>query len=277
MSRKNKKGENGKVLMVGGSETYTGAVTLAGLATLRSGVDWVTIAAPKKVAWTINSLTPDLITIKLPGKILKKTHAKKIIAESKKHDILLMGNGLGLENETIQAVKLINEKINKPKVMDADAIKVLRLEELSNTIITPHLKEVEMILMNSFISMKKINKIGQEKNVEKRAKLIKETIGNEFFENNIILLKGPVDSIIGKKIVYNKTGNQGMTKAGTGDVLAGLVAGFLAQSNDPLESARKAAKVNGQIGDVLLKQRKGFTYLASDMVQDISKFLNRKP
>ena len=62
-----------------------------------------------------------------------------------------------------------------------------------------------------------------------------------------------------------------MTKGGTGDVLAGLCAGFLAQSKDQLQSAVNASIVNKHIGDLLLKKKKGFTYLASDMVEEISK------
>jgi len=64
-----------------------------------------------------------------------------------------------------------------------------------------------------------------------------------------------------------------MSKAGTGDVLAGLTAGFLAQSKNLIQSAINAAYYNGLIGDILLKKKKGFTYLASDMVEEIKKIL----
>ena len=100
-------------------------------------------------------------------------------------------------------------------------------------------------------------------------------------KNNVILLKGEIDAIISKgKIKYNKTGNAGMTKAGTGDVLAGLCVGFLAQSKDLFQSAVNAAYFNGLIGDILLKKKKGFTYLASDMVEEIKKlkkYLTKQP
>ena len=66
-----------------------------------------------------------------------------------------------------------------------------------------------------------------------------------------------------------------MTKGGTGDVLAGLAAGFLAQSKDLLQSAVNAAYYNGLIGDILLKRKKGFTYLASDMVGEIKRVLKK--
>ena len=66
-----------------------------------------------------------------------------------------------------------------------------------------------------------------------------------------------------------------MSKAGTGDVLAGLTAGFLAQSKDLLQSAVNAAYFNGLIGDILLKKKKGFSYLASDMVEEIKKIVGK--
>src|SRR3989344_5285882 len=62
------KGQNGTVLIVGGSEEYVGAVALAGIAALRSGADLVNIAAPEKTAWAISCLSPDLITTKIKGK-----------------------------------------------------------------------------------------------------------------------------------------------------------------------------------------------------------------
>jgi NAD(P)H-hydrate epimerase len=94
-------------------------------------------------------------------------------------------------------------------------------------------------------------------------------------KNNVILLKGKIDIIISKdKVFFNKTGNAGMTKGGTGDVLAGLCAGFLSQSKDLLQSAINAAYFNGLIGNILLKKKKGFTYLASDMVDEIKRLRN---
>ena len=111
------------------------------------------------------------------------------------------------------------------------------------------------------------------KNIEKKALLIKKTLKNKI-KNNIIIVTGPVDVIISKnRILYNKTGNAGMTKGGTGDVLAGLAAGFLAQNKNLLQSAINATYINGLIGDILLKKKKGFTYLASDMVEEIKKII----
>ena len=86
------------------------------------------------------------------------------------------------------------------------------------------------------------------------------------------MLKGPTDIIISRnKIAYNRTGNQGMTKAGTGDVLAGLVVGFLAKTQDLFKSAVAGSFINGYIGDILLKKKKGYSFIASDIVEDLAK------
>ena len=140
-----KKGDNGRVLVIGGSKDYIGAVALAGLAALRSGCDWVTIAAPEKVAWAINAISPDLVTIKLKGDYFSLKHYSEIAKLAKKHDIVLLGNGLGLRKETKSFVKKIIKKINNPKVIDADGIKSLSLGDLENSIITPHIKELEIL------------------------------------------------------------------------------------------------------------------------------------
>ena len=140
---------------------------------------------------------------------------------------------------------------------------------MNNSILTPHAKELEILLKNSNIKLSIIKKINKEKNINKKISIIKKSIK---IKNNIILLKGPTDIIISKnKTAFNKTGNAGMTKAGTGDVLAGLCAGYLAQTNDLFQSAVNAAYISGLIGDILLKKKKGYSYLASDMVDEIKK------
>ena len=243
------KGDNGKVLVIGGSKDYAGAVALAGLAALRSGVDWVTIAAPEKVGWAINSLSPDLVVKKYKGDDFCASRAKDILNFEKGFDAVLIGNGIGMHARSF--VKKYVKETKKPIVIDADALKHVRLQDVKNAILTPHKGEFDILLKNS-----KLNKSNYKK----------------FLKNNIILLKGRIDEIISKnKTYYNKTGNAGMTKAGTGDVLAGLCVGYLGQGLSLLQSAVNAAYFNGLAGGILLKKKKGFTYLASDLVEEIRR------
>jgi NAD(P)H-hydrate epimerase len=248
------KGQNGEVLIIGGSEDYIGCLALAGLAALRTGVDWVTIAAPEKVAWAISCLSPDLITKKCKGNYFTLKNYKEIIDLAENHDAILIGNGIGKKPKTRLFVKKLVKTIKKPLVIDADGIKAISLDDSDNAILTPHHKEFELLLKNTKINEKQLkNKI----------------------KNNIIIQKGKVDFIITKdKTLKNKTGNEGMTKGGTGDVLAGLAVGFLAQKLTPLQASINAAYINGKIGDYL-KKRKGYSFIASDLVNDYEKIIRK--
>jgi len=244
------KGDNGKVLIIGGSRDYVGAVALAAIAALRSGVDWVTVAAPEKVGWAINALSPDLVVKKYKGDDFCASRAKDILNFEKSFNAILIGNGIGMHAKGF--VKKFVKETKKPLVIDADALKHIRLQDVKNAILTPHHREFEILLKNS-----NLNKDNYKK----------------YLKNNIILLKGRIDEIIStSKIYYNKTGNAGMTKGGTGDVLAGLCVGYLGQGLSLMQSAINAAYFNGLAGDILLKKKKGFTYLASDLAKEIIRF-----
>jgi ADP-dependent NAD(P)H-hydrate dehydratase / NAD(P)H-hydrate epimerase len=247
------KGDNGRILVIGGSEDYTGAVYLAAKSTaaLRAGVDIVRVAAPEKVAWAINSISPDLITVKLKGKNLGLAHYNSLQKLVEVCDVFLIGNGLSLgSSQKKLATKLIKNNPGKLKVIDADAIKAIRLQDAKNAILTPHKGEFSILLKNSGLN---------ENNFQKQ------------LGSNVILLKGAVDKIISKEhTALNKTGNPGMTVGGTGDVLAGLCAGYLAQSNDLFKSACTAAYVNGFVGDKLYK-RYGNGLIANDFLGEIAR------
>jgi ADP-dependent NAD(P)H-hydrate dehydratase / NAD(P)H-hydrate epimerase len=259
LKRKDHKGSNGRVLVVGGSKDYVGAPALAAMAALRTGVDIVTVCAPEKVAWAINSYTPDIITKKFLGDELNLTHTKEIVTLSERHDVVLIGNGLGQNKELV--LRLLRD-ISKPLVLDADAVKVIPLDTVSNAILTPHTKEFEMLYGNT---AKKFPY--NDKDMDANIKNIMPFIGN-----NIILLKRPVDIIFSKeKKQLNRSGHNSMTVGGTGDILAGICAGYLAQGALPYEVAVHAAMVNGKLGEYMFKW-KGYGYTAYDMVQELWRF-----
>jgi len=256
------KGENGKVLVVGGSKDYVGAVALAGLAALRAGCDIVVIAAPEKAAWAINAMSPDLITKKIDCEYFTSKNANEILRIAKDFDVVLIGNGISLRSKDF--VRKIVKKIKKPLVIDADGIKSISFKDVKNAVITPHPKELEMLLRNS--GKEKLIKIKDHKLLIRK---LQDIVGN-----NVLLVKGRVDMIISKNnIAFNHTGNEGMTKGGTGDVLAGICAGFLAQSKDPFKSAAAAAWINGHVGDLLYKRQHGPIFLASDMIEELKRLI----
>jgi len=247
------KGENGVVLVIGGSRDLVGALYLAAksLAIMRAGADLVLVAAPEKIAWTLNKMSPDLIAVKMKGDHLTENHFFDMKKYIEKADVLLIGNGIGQEQG---AKKLVNKliKVDKPKIIDADAIKAIKIQDVSNAVLTPHAKEFEILLKNSGL---------KENELQKNLK------------DNVVLLKGKVDKIISKdRIVENKTGNAGMTVGGTGDVLAGITAGFVSQSDDLFEAALKAAKIMGEIGDKL-EEEFCYGFIASDFLKEIPEFM----
>ncbi|MEE9524993.1 MAG: NAD(P)H-hydrate dehydratase [Candidatus Woesearchaeota archaeon] len=259
--REQRKGENGRVLTIGGSVDLIGAPAMAALAALRSGIDLSVVAAPEKVAYTINSYSPDLITKKFEGEFFNWDNVKDVIEFAENFHVIIIGNGLGLEPATFDFVKEIVERLPQPKVIDADAIKALRGAEFTNSVLTPHSKEFQ-ILTDEILP----------EGLEKRTPIVKHFAGRD----RVFLLKAPVDIITdGERVHYNKTGNDGMTIGGTGDVLAGITAGFIAQGGELFESAAAAAQLAGKIGDYLLK-KKGYGFTASDMIELIPEFRKKE-
>ncbi len=254
----------GHLLVIGGSDLYSGSPALVGtaaLASLRTGVDLITIAAPRRAATIIASFAPDLITYPLEGNFLDKKHLKTLLKLTEGKMAVVIGNGLERRKETLSTINEFLKKIKLPCVIDADAIhavsknkKVIR----ENFIITPHQQEF-YILTN----IKIINKPLKEK-----IKIVKESASKL---KTTILLKGNPDIISnGKQIAINKTGNVYLTKGGTGDTLAGICGSLLAQNNKPFESACAAAYINGKAGDIVAKNYKQ-SLIASDIIKAIPK------
>ena len=262
------KGENGYALIVGGSEEYVTAPALSGLAALRSGCDSVTVAAPEKIAWTINQISLDLITHKVIGNSLNIKNAKELAKFADRFDAVLVGNGMTRASDKF--CQTFIKKFQGLKVIDADALKSASFRDFKNSIITPHEKELEIMLINSgkeFLLPKlKIS------NAKEKADILQGNLRYFLQNDNVIVVKGATDIIISKnKIYFNRTGNQGMTKAGTGDVLAGLAVGFLAKTKDLFKSAAAAAYINGYFGDLQLKNKKGYCFIASDILKDLKE------
>jgi len=247
------KGDNGRVLIIGGSKDYAGAVMLAtlSLTALRGGTDLVTVAAPEKVAWTINKILPDIVTKKMKGEYFSEQNCEMIEKNLDRYDVMLIGPGISETEKTRRFITRLskNKQFNEmTKVIDADAIKLISLKDVDNAIFTPHHKEFEILLKNSELT---------ERNIKANLK------------NNVILLKGKQDKIISKtKTETNKTGNEGMTVGGTGDVLAGLCAGLASQGLSLFDAAHTSAYILGTIGDKLGKKL-GNGFIASDFLSEI--------
>ncbi|KYH41408.1 MAG: carbohydrate kinase, partial [Candidatus Bathyarchaeota archaeon B63] len=141
------KGDFGRLLIVGGSEAFSGAPALAALAALRAGVDLAYVAAPRDTAYAISSMSPDMITLKLEGSHLNRENLPVVRRFLEKASAVVIGPGLGLHRETIEAVdELIKdvERRKMPLLLDADGLKAFsgskrRLE--TPAVLTPHAGE----------------------------------------------------------------------------------------------------------------------------------------
>ncbi len=256
--RTSHKGENGRVLIIGGSEDYVGAPALVGmaaLATLRGGADLVTVAAPEKVAWAINCIAPDIITQKIACRNFTPKQVKSVLKLATGVDVVELGNGIAFTPGAKEFMQQVVHRVKMPLVLDAAALRVVRFQDVERSVFLPHAKEYEALLAHSKI---------HESDVQK-------CLGT-----NVLVKKGHPKTVImtKDKIAYNWTGNAGMTHGGTGDVLAGIVAGLIAQGNDAFLAARVAAYVNGKAGELLYKKM-GFGYLASDLMSVFPEILRR--
>jgi NAD(P)H-hydrate epimerase len=235
-----------RVLVVGGSPDYVGAVYLAGIAALRSGADSVIVMAPEKVAWALSTLSPDLMTRKLSGTVLSTAHEAAIRRQLATADVLVLGNGAGTNPRTAALMRTLM-RWSGPKVIDADALKVLKGSAVCNAILTPNEGEWSLLA---------------------RASDVPKLLAN----GNVVIKKARSTEILaGKKVLRARRTNQGLGKAGTGDVLAGLCAGYLAQGLPLTDAAKEAVRVGSAVADVLTKKKKGYYFLASDLVEELAK------
>lgn len=241
------KGDFGRLVVIGGSENFTGAPAFSALAATKCGVDLVYVASPEKTAETISSYSPDLITIRLPGNHMNPGSIAELEPWLKISDTIILGPGIGLHEDTAEFVWKVTklaESLNKPLVLDADALKIFgrRRRKLRNqTVMTPHSGEF------AAVSQRKTPE-NLELKIEAAEQLAKEV-------GSIIILKGPVDIITdGNRTKLNRTHNPFMTVGGTGDVLTGIVGAFMAQHFDPFRAAVAATFLNGLAGEILISE-----------------------
>ena len=259
------KGENGRVLIVGGSKDFSGAPALAALAALRAGVDLAYIAAPSSTANAIRSFSPNLIVCSYPGEYLTEKAFPMIEKLLPRCDAVAVGPGLGLEAETMDSCLTLIEKCSSlglPMVVDADAIKALarntEVVKESTTVITPHAGEFKILTGVMLPS--------EAEDWEKRIEVVKENAGRL---GVTLLLKAHYDIITdGERVKVNRTGSPGMTVGGTGDVLTGITLAFLAQGASPFRAAVAAAFINGYAGE-LLSKKMGYHFTALDLVETL--------
>lgn len=266
------KGNNGRLLVVGGSADYSGAPAIAGMAAIGAGADLVYVASPQKAAEAIKSTSPDLIVKSLNGDKLSLEHVEEILEISEKVDAVLIGPGAGIDEDTSKLFNVLVTKIKKPIVLDADALKQVELSLIKNRediILTPHIFEFKSFFkVNNDLKLdidsydfKKV-----DKNITEFQQIARQIKGT-------VIVKGQYDLILsGTKFRINKSGNPGMTVGGTGDALAGITTGLLTNGLNTFDSACLGVFINGLAGDEAFKE-KGNGFSATDLVSYIGNVI----
>ncbi len=253
------KGNFGHALLLAGSFGKMGAAVLCAQACLRAGVGLLTVHVP--------ALGVDILQNSVPEAMV----ATGAIAVLDRYASIGIGPGLGTEADAMELLRDVLNKKGAVKdlptspafVLDADALNILSehpelLEQLpAHSILTPHPKEFERLFGKSANDFEKIQ-LAQQKATELKC---------------CIILKGHHTFIAspGNPSYFNSTGNAGMAKGGSGDVLTGLLTGLLAQGYSPLNACILGVYLHGMAGDLAAAAQSQEAMLASDIISHIGE------
>ena len=258
-----RKGDNGTVLIAGGSRFYHGAPVLASMAAMRSGADLVYTAVPRSIITAVRSFSPAIIALPLPDDKLTKGSTNRLLGMlPKKVDSASIGMGMTLEPEALTSLVRKLKQAGTKILLDASALIPQVLVEISNTgtIVTPHPGEYKRLFGSESGSTEEEMK----SNVHKLAK-----------EHGItIALKGWVNIVSdGERLAAIKRSTPAMTVGGSGDVLSGLAAGLLAKMKH-FDAAVAALYVNGLAGNLAFRQA-GLHIIATDLVDNLPAVMKK--
>ena len=254
-----RKGENGIVLVVGGSYIYHGAPVLSSLAALRSGTDLVYTSVPKINVASTRSISPNLIVIPLVDQKLTLGAVKKLVGALPRNlHSATIGMGLAIQekNSLLHLVKSLLDRDVRLS-LDASALipEVLPILANKNVVVTPHAGEFKR-LFGEILS----------DSTSERINLVEQ---NALKYGITILLKGPTDVISDGNMTYLcKKNTPAMTVGGTGDVLSGLVAGLLSNNRNCLESAAAASFICSLAGKEI-QSKLGLHITSMDLIDEL--------
>jgi NAD(P)H-hydrate epimerase len=264
--RDSHKGDFGHVFILAGSRGMTGAAVLCSNAVLRSGAGMATLGIPESLNPIVAAKLTEVMTCCLPETselTLSLKAEKEILKKTGDSDVIVLGPGLSQHPETQILVMSLISGIKKPAILDADALNIIAkdasiIKKLkAGCIVTPHVREMAR-LINKSTDYVKNNRLNVAKNFS-------------HYYNAVVVLKGTgtvVASPQGRSYI-NNTGNPGMATAGSGDVLTGVIAGFLAQGLSLFDAAQLAVYIHGLAGDLAAKEKGEIGLIAGDILENI--------
>jgi len=268
------KGNFGHVLVVGGSRGKAGAAAMAGISALRAGAGLSTVATPVGVQSLVSSFAPELMTEDLAeteaGTIsLRAFEYGRMGAIAKGKTVLAIGPGISRNDESAQFIRALVNQSTAPVVLDADGLNAFerRAGELftagGKLIITPHPGEMARLASLS-IAQVQSDRIGVARRFAKE-------------HGCMVVLKGDRTLVAepAGKVWVNLTGNPGMATGGAGDVLTGIIAGFVAQFPDNfLRAVLAAVYVHGLAGDLACRDLGEMAMVATNVIDHIAPAIN---
>jgi NAD(P)H-hydrate epimerase len=268
-ARHSNKGRFGHVLVIGGSLGKSGAPSMASLAAMRMGAGLVTAAVPRGILPTVARIAAELMTEPLdetPEGTVAAANSRRLKALTEKISVIAAGPGLSQNAETQQFVHTLVANTKAPLVLDADGLNAFagHAELLSGKgramVITPHPGEMARLLGKTI------------KEIEADRVNIARTFATE--HELIVVLKGWRTLIAHPdgRVFVNTSGNPGMAKGGSGDVLTGLVAGALAQYPENAGDAVNAAVyVHGLAADIAVMRTSEKTFLPTELLGTLDR------
>lgn len=258
------KGDFGKLLLLCGSRGFTGAAYLAAMGALRCGAGLVYLGVPESI-YSIEAVKlNEPVVFPLPeedGKLSEKA-IPEIFQRLPQMDGVLIGPGLGQSAGTLSVVQAVLEQAACPVILDADGINVLQGHKdilrgrQAPTILTPHDGEFA-----------RLGGVPEGDRLENAAAMARDL-------GCIVLLKGHETIItVGVSHYRNKTGNPGMAVGGSGDVLAGMIAGLLGQGMTPILAAVCGAWLHGAAGDLAAGELGQYATLPTDLLGYLPRLL----
>lgn len=260
---------NGKVLILSGSPGYTGAAFLCSQSALRTGSGAVITAFPKSIAGIIEKKLTEVIKMSLdetPESSLSLKSYGKIKQKLNWADSVLIGPGISKNEETLELVRKIVEENNLNFVIDADAISAFKnnfnLFKGKKIILTPHFGEFANLTGKSPEQVKR-NFYELSRTFAKKNKIV------------LVLKNSPSIITDGDFFYINTTGRENLATAGTGDVLAGIIASLVSRNKNLLESALAGVYIHGRCGDNLFDKTGPESTIAGDLIREIPKVKNQ--
>jgi ADP-dependent NAD(P)H-hydrate dehydratase / NAD(P)H-hydrate epimerase len=252
----------GSVLIVGGSRGLTGAPMLSALAAFRSDAGYVAVAAPESTMPVLEARLLEVVKHPLPedsaGRLLPRS-ADAILVAAEKADAVAIGPGLGRSDGTVELVRILLERLDKPVVLDADGLWGLEpFARGAATVLTPHAGELARLLGT------------ESKEVDAHRLESVRRAASRF--GSIVLLKG-ADTLVAaprEGVLVAGYGTPALATAGSGDVLTGVVAAFLAKGIEPHLAAALAAVAHGVAADLVAVQP---GTIASDLLPGLQRAL----